>query len=209
MTTSSRSSARSSPAASNAASTREQLVSHAQALIRQHGYNGFSYRDLAEQIGVKTASIHYHFPSKDDLLLEAVEDFSRKSIASLLSLDTIENAAERLDRYTLRFGDIPQGQICMCGMLSADLASLSDRVRDALQGLYRLNERWLAKVVADGVKDGSLKSSGDSDADGRWLFSAIQGALMGSRLFQNSDRLSDVVDAVRVTPRRKTSAQLH
>src|SRR5690606_22091844 len=44
----------------NAATTREQLVCHAQALIRQRGYNGFSYRDLAEHVGVKTASIHYY-----------------------------------------------------------------------------------------------------------------------------------------------------
>jgi TetR/AcrR family transcriptional repressor of nem operon len=191
---------RPSPAASAPASTREQLVAHAQALIRQRGYNGFSYRDLAEEIGVKTASIHYHFPSKDDLLLEAVADFSRKTVAYLASLDSIEDPAERLNQYALHFAGLPQGEICMCGMLSADLASLPERVRDALQDLYRLNERWLTKTMAAGVKDGSLKGSGDMDADGRWLYSAFQGALMGSRLFQNSDRLVHVVDAVRVPP---------
>jgi TetR/AcrR family transcriptional repressor of nem operon len=200
---------RSSTTANAAASTREQLVSHAQTLIRQRGYNGFSYRDLAEQIGVKTASIHYHFPSKDDLLLAAVEDYTHKSAAVLQMLNEVENAVDRLDRFALRLVNAPSGQICMCGMLSADLASLSDRVRDALQSFYRLNERWLAKVVADGVKDGSLKSSGDAESDGRWLFAAFQGALMGSRLFQNTDRIVDVVDAVRVTPRREAGVRLH
>jgi TetR/AcrR family transcriptional repressor of nem operon len=38
---------------------REQLLEHTLILIRQRGCNGFSYRDLAELVGVKTSSIHY------------------------------------------------------------------------------------------------------------------------------------------------------
>lgn len=183
-------------AANPTATTREQLISHAQVLIRERGYNGFSYRDLAEQVGVKTASIHYYFPSKDDLLLEALNDYAAKSMAVMRAIDESLPAKERLDRYAQRFIDSPSGQICMCGMLSADLASVPEPVRQSLQGFYRMHETWLAKVMADGVQDGTLKSSGDAQADGRWLYAAFQGALMGSRLFQNSSRLKDIVASV-------------
>ena len=64
-----------SPAASSA-NTRDQLLAHAEKLIRTRGCNGFSYRDLAEHVGVKTSSIHYYFPGKDDLLYEAVEAYT-------------------------------------------------------------------------------------------------------------------------------------
>ncbi len=57
--------------------TRELLLAHAEKLIRTRGCNGFSYRDLAEHVGVKTSSIHYYFPGKDDLLYEAVEATAR------------------------------------------------------------------------------------------------------------------------------------
>ncbi|WP_438876632.1 TetR/AcrR family transcriptional regulator, partial [Bacillus cereus group sp. BC7] len=51
---------------------REQILDHAITLMMLRGYNGFSYRDLSDLVGVKTSSIHYYFPSKDDLVLEAV-----------------------------------------------------------------------------------------------------------------------------------------
>ena len=57
-------------------SVREQLLEHTLVLIRRRGFNGFSYRDLAELVGVKTSSIHYYFPTKDDLVLEAVKTYS-------------------------------------------------------------------------------------------------------------------------------------
>ena len=47
-------------------SVREQLLAHALELIQRRGYNGFSYRDLAELVGVKTSSIHYYFPYSGD-----------------------------------------------------------------------------------------------------------------------------------------------
>ena len=54
--------------------TRMEIIDLAERLVRVRGYNGFSYRDLAEQIGIKTASIHYHFPTKADLGEAMVEN---------------------------------------------------------------------------------------------------------------------------------------
>ncbi|MFY1975969.1 TetR/AcrR family transcriptional regulator, partial [Achromobacter dolens] len=61
--------------------------------------NGFSYRDLAEHVGVKTSSIHYYFPGKDDLLYEAVEAYSARALASVRSIDTAQPAHAQLDAY--------------------------------------------------------------------------------------------------------------
>jgi len=183
---------------SPAGSTREQLVSHAQTLIRQRGYNGFSYRDLAEHVGVKTASIHYHFPQKEDLLLEAVTDYTARVTQVMQGIDETLPAQERLARYTELFAGSPSDQICMCGMLAADFASVPDRVRVALQAFFRMHENWLAKVIAEGARDGTLKSCGDPQAEARSLFAAFQGALLASRLFQSTERVRDVFDAIHV-----------
>ena len=186
----------------NTATTREQLIGHAQALIRQRGYNGFSYRDLADRVGVKTASIHYYFPCKDDLLIEAIENYSAHVALLVQGIDTTLSAKERLDRYATLFEGSPTDQVCLCGMLAADFASLSERARLSLQVFFRMHESWLAKTMADGQRDGTLKWSGDPDAAGRCLFAAFQGALMGSRLFQNQARLQDVVASVQAEPSR-------
>ena len=67
--------------------TRELLLAHAEKLIRTRGCNGFSYRDLAEHVGVKTSSIHYYFPGKDDLLYEAVEAYSARALGAVRGID--------------------------------------------------------------------------------------------------------------------------
>jgi TetR/AcrR family transcriptional repressor of nem operon len=180
------------------ATTREQLLSHAQVLIRKRGYNGFSYRDLADEVGVKTASIHYYFPTKDDLLLAAVEGYTARLVAALNGIDKSLTGKERLDRYAQLFIDSPNDQICMCGSLAADLASLSERVQQALKGFFQLHERWLEEVLTQGVNDGTLRNCGDSAASARTLFAGMQGGLMGCRLFQDGSRLRDVVASVQV-----------
>ena len=179
-----------------AATTREQLIEHAQCLIQRRGYNGFSYRDLAEHVGVKTASIHYYFPAKDDLLVEVVDQYTTQVRGVLQGIDTSLPAKDRLCRYASLFQNGPNDRICLCGMLAADFASLSDRARQSVQAFFRLHENWLAAVVAAGVQDGSLQSSGDTQADGRWLFAAFQGALMAARLFQDPQRLREMVDVI-------------
>jgi len=177
-------------------STREQIVAHAQTLIRQRGYNGFSYRDLAEHVGVKTASIHYYFPQKDDLLIEALNDYSSRTMQLINGIDESLPAAARLDRYAQMLAGGPRDQVCMCGMLAADFASVSDRVRAALQAFFRVHETWLTKVLTDGARDGSLKPCVDPQAEARTLFASFQGALLASRLFQTPERIFDVVAGI-------------
>lgn len=176
--------------------TRSQLIAHAQTLIRQRGYNGFSYRDLAELVGVKTASIHYYFPQKDDLLIEALNDYSSQVMRVVNGIDNTLPGLERIRRYFQLFVEAPRDRVCMVGMLAADFASVSERVHAALQAFFRLHEAWLAKALADGERDGSIKAWSTPEIEARTMFAALQGALLSSRLFQTQDRILDVLAAI-------------
>ena len=178
--------------AAGAASTREQLLGHAQRLIRTRGCNAFSYRDLAELVGVKTSSIHYHFPSKDDLVFEAIESYSQSVMAQVRAIDPSLPARTRLDRYIqLHMSAACCGDgLCLGGMLAADLASLPERVRASLQCFFRAHESWLAEVLADGAREGSLRFHGSAEQAGRTVFAAIQGSALAARLFKEPQRLA-------------------
>ena len=52
--------------------TAQQILDVAQTMVRNRGYSAFSYADIAKEIGIRKASIHYHFPSKEDLVKELV-----------------------------------------------------------------------------------------------------------------------------------------
>jgi TetR/AcrR family transcriptional regulator, transcriptional repressor for nem operon len=85
----------------------------------------------------------------------------------------------------------------LCGVLSADIASLPDKVRQAVQAFFRANENWLAKVLAEGEIQQTLNANGQSEATARALFAAFQGSLLASRLFQARARLDEVIQIVK------------
>ncbi|APR35141.1 TetR/AcrR family transcriptional regulator [Paraburkholderia sp. SOS3] len=176
------------------ATVREQILDHAITLMMLHGYNGFSYRDLSELVGVKTSSIHYYFPSKEDLVLEAVNEYSDEIFGLLRSVDASLPADAKLARYTKLFGrTLGDGdQICLCGMLAADIGSLPDNIRAAVQAFFKANESWLAKVLAQGIKERTLAVNGKPESAARTLFAAYQGSVLSSRLFQTKSRLEEV-----------------
>src|SRR5258705_753724 len=124
---------------------RDQVLKHAQSLLMTKGYNAFSYRDLAELVGVKTSSIHYYFPTKEDLVLEAVNVYSSEIIGNLRSMDAALAPEKKLDRYAKLFGVVLGNgdQICLCGMLASDIETLPDNVRQAVQAFFKANEAWL------------------------------------------------------------------
>ncbi|MCM3351922.1 TetR family transcriptional regulator C-terminal domain-containing protein, partial [Bacillus velezensis] len=100
----------------------------------------------------------------------------------------------KLSLYTKMFGrTLGDGHlICLCGMLAADIETLPDNVRQAVQAFFSANERWLAELLAQGAKEGTLQFSGEPDTAARTLYAAFQGSVLASRLFHTRARLEDV-----------------
>lgn len=173
---------------------REQILDHAITLMMLRGYNGFSYRDLSELVGVKTSSIHYYFPSKDDLVLEAVHAYTQEVQRAVRTIDVALPAEAKLAKFAKMFGrTLGDGdQICLCGMLASDIETLPEPVRIAVQAFFKANESWLAEVFAEGMRDGTLATSAKPDQAARAFFAALQGAGLASRLFRTRSRLAEV-----------------
>ena len=186
--------------AKSSANTRDQLLAHAEKLIRTRGCNGFSYRDLAEHVGVKTSSIHYYFPGKDDLLYEAVEAYSARALAALRAIDQSLPARAQLEAYLslMESRACDSGELCLGGMLAAEVMTLPDRVRGALQGFFRAHEAWLARVLAEGKAQGTLKFNGTAESAGRAGFATVQGCMLVSRLFQQPPAFCEAIGALYV-----------
>lgn len=186
--------------AKSSANTRDQLLAHAEKLIRTRGCNGFSYRDMAEHVGVKTSSIHYYFPGKDDLLYEAVEAYSARALAALRAIDQSPPARAQLEAYLslMESRACDSGELCLGGMLAAEVMTLPDRVRGALQGFFRAHEAWLARVLAEGKAQGTLKFNGTAESAGRAVFATVQGCMLVSRLFQQPPAFCEAIGALYV-----------
>lgn len=182
----------------NTETTREKIVQHAQNLIQTGGYNGFSYRDLAALIGIKTSSIHYYFPQKEDLLLAVIQRYQTNWHEAIQRIDPGLRADDKLRAYVdvHRSAFCGTERICLGTALSAELGSLPGCARRALRDFYAANEAWLVKLLEQGAREGSLRVPGDLHASARALYSALQGSLMGARLFNESERVAELFPTI-------------
>lgn len=175
--------------------TAKQILDIAQELVRQRGYSAFSYADISEQIGIRKASIHYHFASKDELVKALVkryrEAFGRKRQAILQTADSPE---QQLLQFASLYGDgLQHGQICLCGMLSADFAVLPEPVLDEVKLFFAENESWLAEVFNRACATGLLHCQSSLEDEARRFLATLQGAQLIARVSDNSSAAFDQI----------------
>ncbi|MCH9649474.1 MAG: TetR/AcrR family transcriptional regulator [Deltaproteobacteria bacterium] len=157
--------------------TKTKILDLAESLTQERGFNGFSYLDLAAEIGVKHASIHYHFKSKADLALALVERLREQHSSAFEAFDHgLETPQQRLQAVIEFFQRYAQEKkFCMCGMMSAELQSVSPEVRRQLIGYFKDFQHWITKQFIAMKKE---------DAQNRALsfVSALEGSLLLARL---------------------------
>src|SRR5580658_9220251 len=95
------------PAAAPNAPASQRILDVAEQLAQTRGFNGFSYADIAAQLAVTKASLHYHFPSKAELGTALVARYHRNFIAALATIDErARSVREKLDRYAGLYDDV-------------------------------------------------------------------------------------------------------
>jgi TetR/AcrR family transcriptional repressor of nem operon len=108
--------------------TRTQLLERAFELVETRGYDGFSFADLAESVGIRKASIHHHFPTKADLGKELVERFRVECRARLEAIDRDLPPRNQLEAYATIFVEtFDGGRMCLCGILAAGFVTATSR----------------------------------------------------------------------------------
>jgi TetR/AcrR family transcriptional regulator, transcriptional repressor for nem operon len=171
--------------------TRSQLLEVAMELIQQRGYNAFSFHDLADRVGIKTASIHYHFPTKGDLGLTLVKRHRQVFAEAFANIDAGEaNPWERLRQYVGLFrATLENGhRMCLAGMLAIEYQTLPADLVGEIRRLFEDNERWLASTLNAGRKAKAITLDRPAAEVARTLFAALEGAMLSACAFGDFDR---------------------
>ena len=168
--------------------TADRLLDEAERLVRTRGFNAFSYRDLAAAIDIRTASIHYHFPTKADLGLALVTRYRQRLQEALADIDR-ESASPkaRVQRFVQIYREAAESgdQICLCGSLASDASTLPEPLREAVGAYFDESVDWVAGVFADGEAAHAWPPLVDPHATASLVVSALQGALLHARLIRN------------------------
>jgi len=166
--------------------TRTRVLDTAQDLVQRIGANAMSYQHISEAVGIRKASIHHHFPKKEDLLEALIQRYSGQFFAWLDGIARANVAAPvKLRRYialfeaTLREGR--HDRACPIGMLGAELASLGAASAALVQHFRKRNEAFLTGVLQQGLKDGQFNFSGDHRATAALIFALLEGEMLVAR----------------------------
>jgi TetR/AcrR family transcriptional repressor of nem operon len=165
------------------ADTAARILDSAERLVQSRGFNGFSYADVAAELGVTKASLHYHFPGKAELGQALIGRYAARFAGALQQIDARGGDAPRkLDAYVRIYADVLRNRrMCLCGMLAADYDTLPQPMRAAVLRFFDDNQAWLTDVFEQGQAEGSLQLDGSADEAAQALLGALEGALLIAR----------------------------
>jgi TetR/AcrR family transcriptional repressor of nem operon len=193
--------------------TAERALDIAARLVQTRGFNGFSYADVAAELQVTKASLHYHFPTKADLGRRLIERYEAGFMAALAAIDAgARGAADKLRRYTRIYASVlAERQMCLCGMLAAEHGTLPETMRAVLQHYFDANERWLCRVLDEGRAAGELRFEGRPQAVAGLLLGALEGAMMLARSYGDAARFDATAERLvadlKAAPRARPAAR--
>jgi len=164
--------------------TRDALLNSAENAARKYGYDGFSYADLAADVGIRKASIHHHFPTKAALSLALINRYSDRVFNALAEIDGERGKASLklrryIDIYRGALGDADQ--LCLCVAFSAGRESLSDEVIAALESFRMESIDWLKAVFVAGKADGSIAGVMVPRSEANACLAQVEGAQLLAR----------------------------
>jgi TetR/AcrR family transcriptional repressor of nem operon len=176
--------------------TPARILDIAERLVQLRGFNGFSYADVAAELGVTKATLHYHFASKGELGEALIARYARRFADALAAVDAeVDDEREKLAAYADLYGDVLRGQrMCLCGMLAAEYETLPEPMRRTVLRFFDDSESWLEGVLEQGRRRGTLHFIGDPRDAARLVVSGLEGAMLVARPYGDLKRFEAAAD---------------
>jgi TetR/AcrR family transcriptional repressor of nem operon len=163
--------------------TASRILDIAERLVQRRGFNGFSYADVAAELKITTASLHYHFRGKGELGQALIDRYTVRFRAALDEIDRRGAAPPaKLEDYAHIYADVlRQRRMCLCGMLAADYETLPKPMRTGVLRFFQQNEEWLVRVLEQGVEEGSIRLRRPPAEIAQTIVGGLEGAMLIAR----------------------------
>ncbi|RZJ43818.1 MAG: TetR/AcrR family transcriptional regulator [Brevundimonas sp.] len=178
--------------------TREAILAAARKTAQAHGYGGLNFRDLAQEVGIKSASVHYYFPIKADLGAAVARRYWEDTASRLAGFST--DGGDRLAglrRYPKIFRmSLENGnRLCLCSFMAAEFDDLPEAVKTEVQAFADVNVAWLMQeMVSAGLADPE-----QAEPRARAVFAAVAGAQLVARSRADLSIFDSLIDSYRTS----------
>ena len=172
--------------------TSERILDIAERLVQTRGFNNFSYADIASELSITTASLHYHFPGKAELGQALITRYTQRFSHALHEIEQHEPTARaKLHAYAGLYADVLRGKrMCMCGILAAEYQTLPKPMRSEVIRFFDENQKWLSDLLNEGQSDHTLAFNGAVDDVAQNILSTLEGAMLVARPYGGLQRFN-------------------
>jgi len=167
--------------------TADDILSCARTLIVAGGYNGFSYADIADVVGIRKASIHHHFPNKLDLVRAVVSQHRAATEEGMDKLaqaipDPLEQLRAYLGYWEKCIGDL-SAPFCVCALLAGEMPILPEAVAIEVRAYFRFLSGKMASILENGLAQGSIRLSYPPQVEAEMLMATVHGGMLSARAY--------------------------
>lgn len=159
---------------------RESILMVATRIAQSRGYNGLNLREVAQEVGIKAASIYYHFPAKADLAAAVAKRYWEDGVAALeaISLES-SDPADALHRFPeiFRRSLEADNRLCLGSIMSAETDGLPAEAMAEIRLFADVNVDWLGNLLV-AAKVCKTKAAKDR---AQAIFAAVAGAQLIAR----------------------------
>jgi TetR/AcrR family transcriptional repressor of nem operon len=170
---------------------RDRILAAAEKRVRAVGFSETSFRDIAADVGVKSASIHYHFPTKADLGVALIVAYSERFAEALAGIDP-SDLPQAFDAYAALYDKalVVDEAICLCAIMGAEAIGLSGDINAKTKAFFRINVEWLAALFGTHSATGHLQLA-------QLVVTALEGAIIVASASQDRSILTNVTHELR------------
>jgi TetR/AcrR family transcriptional regulator, transcriptional repressor for nem operon len=184
---------------SNVVSTYDHILDCARNLIVSGGYNGFSYADISDIVGIRKASIHHHFPSKVDLVQTLVSRYRQDAETGIAQIEkNVANPLEQLRAYSDHWARcIGDGSrpFCVCALLASELPLLPSEVAVEVKAYFRLLSAWLTRAFDRASEQRAINISRTPEVEAELFMATVHGAMLSARAYGDASKFSLIMSA--------------
>ncbi len=179
-------------------STATRILDAAERVVQSKGFGCFSYADVASELKITKAAMHYHYPGKAELGEALIARYSARFAGALTALDAAGGSAlAKLEGYIDLYADVlSQQKMCLCGMLAAEYDTLPAPMQAEVVRFFDQNEDWLERVLEQGRSEGTIRFGRSARDAALMIISALEGALLVTRPYGDPKKFRSTAEAM-------------
>lgn len=163
--------------------TKAQALNLAKVYLQTLGFNGFSFQNIADKLGIKKASLHYYFISKEAMGLAVIEDYSESHKSWAIKVHDLPSKI-KLEKLVKGFTSlsVKHNMICPVGSFSSDFNTVTPKMKKKLKKFHFLVRDWLVETIDQGKKEGTIKRNLDTEVAADLFLATLQGSVQFARI---------------------------